>query len=349
MDDKASGKAKGGFARAAKLTPEQRSEIARRAVQKRWAKSGLEGEVLTTEYFNELQIGNAEFKAAVLSDGTRVLTRATFVKAIGRKGKAKGGRAYDDEFKLPVFLTANNIKPYIPEDLKENSAPIIFKHKNTQFIGYKAELLPQVCGVFIDADEAGVLTAMQKHIAQKCRVLIRGLATVGIIALIDEATGYQDVRDRQALQAILDRFLRKEHAAWARRFPLEFYKEIFRLRGWEWKGLRVNPPQIVAKYTNDIVYSRLTPGLLEELEKKNPKNEKGYRRTKHHQWLTEDVGHPALAQHLYAVIGLMRIAEDKGWDQFKVLMDRAYPRYTKLKDLPLFNDLSLPSETEQLS
>jgi hypothetical protein len=349
MDNEASGKAKGGFARAEKLTPEQRSEIARHAVQQRWAKSGIQGDALSTEYFNELNIGNAEFKAAVLEDGTRVLTRATFVKAIGRTGKAKGGRAYDDEFKLPVFLTANNLKPYISDELKENSSPILFKHKNTQFIGYRAELLPQVCGVFIDADEAGVLTKMQKHIAQKCRILLRGFATVGLIALIDEATGYQDVRDRQALQVILDKFLRKEYAAWARRFPLEFYKEIFRLRGWEWKGLKVNPPQIVAKYTNDIVYSRLTPGLLEELEKKNPKNEKGNRKTKHHQWLTEDVGHPALAQHLYAVIGLMRIAEDHGWDTFKVMLDRAYPRYTKLKDLPLFSDLSLPSETQPLS
>jgi hypothetical protein len=96
----------------------------------------------------------------------------------------KGGRAYDDEFKLPVFLTANNLKPYISDELKENSSPIIFKYKETQFIGYKAELLPQVCGVFIDADEAGVLTVMQKHIAQECRILLRGFATVGIIALI---------------------------------------------------------------------------------------------------------------------------------------------------------------------
>ena len=73
-------------------------------------------------------------------------------------GKAKGGRAYDDEFKMPVFLTANNLKPFIPNDLMENSAPVIFKYKNTQYIGYRAELLPQVCGVFIDADEAGVFT-----------------------------------------------------------------------------------------------------------------------------------------------------------------------------------------------
>ena len=57
----------------------------------------------------------------------RVLTRATFVRAIGRRGKAKGGRSYDDEFRTPVFLTAKNLKPFIPSEMLENSAPIIAK------------------------------------------------------------------------------------------------------------------------------------------------------------------------------------------------------------------------------
>src|SRR5208283_5983543 len=110
MEEEIKGKAKGGKARAEKLTPERRKEIAQQAAKERWAKSGVESKIFTTEYFSELKIGNAEFKVAVVEDGTRVLTRATFVKAMGRKGKVKGGRAYDDEFKLPVFLTANNLK-----------------------------------------------------------------------------------------------------------------------------------------------------------------------------------------------------------------------------------------------
>ncbi len=91
-------------------------------------------------------------------------------------------------------------------------------------------------------------------------LLIRALAKVGIIALVDEATGYQEVRGKQALQAILDAFLRKELAAWAKRFPDEFYQQIFRLRDWEWKGRAKNPPQAVAHYTKDIVYSSAGTG-----------------------------------------------------------------------------------------
>jgi hypothetical protein len=167
---------------------------------------------------------------------------------------------------------------------------------------------------------------------------MRGLAHVGIIALVDEATGYQEIRDRLALQAILDRFLRKELAAWAKRFPDEFYQEIFRLRGWQWRGMKVNRPQVVSHYTKDIVYARLAPGILRELETKNPVTEKGRREARHHQWLTEDVGHPALVQRLYSAIALMRASGS--WSEFKRLLDRAYPRYNESLSLPFMLDVS---------
>jgi hypothetical protein len=162
------------------------------------------------------------------------------------------------------------------------------------------------------------------------------LAHVGIIALIDEATGYQEVRDRQALQEILDKYLRKEFAAWAKCFPEEFYKQIFRLRQWQWRGMKVNRPQIVAHYTKDLIYARLAPGILTELEERNPKNEKGHRKAPHYWWLTEDVGHPALAQLLFGVIGLMRIAES--WDEFIRMVDKAYPRRGDTLQLELFQN-----------
>ena len=130
----------------------------------------------------------------------------------------------------------------------------------------------------------------------------------------------------------MDAYLRKELAAWAKRFPDEFYKQIFRLRNCEWKGRMKNPPQAVAQYTKDIVYARLAPGIIEELERKNP-SENGRRRAKHHQWLTEDVGHPALAQHIYSVISLMKISTD--WNQFKVFLDQAHEKRGDTMQLPL--------------
>jgi hypothetical protein len=154
--------------------------------------------------------------------------------------------------------------------------------------------------------------------------------------LVDEATGYQEVRNRQALQAILDAFLRHELAAWAKRFPDEFYREMFRLRGWEWKQVSVKRPILVGKLTNDVVYERLAPGILVELENRNPKDDRGRRAHRHHQWLTEDVGHPALAQHLHAVIGLMRASKD--WSQFHSMLDRAFPRRGEVVQLELLTE-----------
>jgi hypothetical protein len=320
----------GGTARAEALSKKERSEIAKKAAQARWSP-----DIHNAPYFGEWEIAGTKLMFAVLDDEeTRVLTRATFVRAIGRTGKVKGGRAFDDEFQTPVFLTADNLKPFISQELEENSKPIHFRLNGKQAIGYRVDLLPLVCEVFQDARDAKVLRRNQLPIADACRILYRGFARIGITALADEVTGFQEVRNRQAIRAILDKFLRKELAAWAKRFPDEFYQHIFRLKGWEWHGMKINRPQVVAHYTKDLVWSRLAPRLLEELEARNPRDERGNRKAKHHQWLTEDVGHPALAQHLYAVIGLMRVANS--WEQLNRLVNRAFPK--RGDTLELFTD-----------
>lgn len=328
------GAAKGGRARAKKLSPEERSEIAQKAAEARWGKPSLRA-----THEGVLRIGKMEIPCAVLENGQRVLTQSGFMQALGRARQAKGREYYDGDVNLPAFLTAQNLKPFISKDLEVTSSQIEFKPlRGSRAFGYPAELLPKVCDVFLDAEKAGVLIATQKHIAERAHLLIRGLAHVGIVALVDEATQYQEVRDRMALQTILDAFLRKELAAWAKRFPDEFYQEIFRLKSWIWKGMSVNRPQIVGKLTKDIVYARLAPGIMKELEELNPSDERGYRKSRHHQWLTEDVGHPALAQHLYAVIALMRIS--KTWEDFKGMLDRAFPKRGDTLKLPFMADPS---------
>jgi hypothetical protein len=291
-------------------------------------------EILKASHEGPLHIGDVTIPCAVLEDGQRVLTQSGFMRALGRARQAKGRQYYKGDVNLPAFLTANNLKPFIPNELEVTSSQIEFRPINGgKAFGYRAELLPKVCDVFLEAEEAGELTHNQEHIAAKAKMLMRGLAHVGILALVDEATGYQEVRDRLALQKILDAYLRKELAAWAKRFPNEFYEQLFRLRGWQWRGMSVNRPSVVGKYTNDLVYERLAPGILAEMQKRNPKDDKGKRRDRHHQWLTEDVGHPALAQHLHAVIGLMRASSS--WDQFYRMMQRAFPKKGETLELAL--------------
>ncbi|MGH8539421.1 MAG: P63C domain-containing protein, partial [Stenotrophobium sp.] len=98
----------------------------------------------------------------------------------------------------------------------------------------------------VDAKSGGVLNnERQEIIAAQCTILLKGFVRVGITGLVDEATGYEKVKEKHALQAILDAYLRKELAAWAKRFPDEFYEHIYRLRGWTWRGRGTNPPQVV--------------------------------------------------------------------------------------------------------
>ncbi len=329
------GAQKGGEARAARLTKTQRQDIARQAAEARWRHEDSQRGILIpiATHIGDLDIAESSIKCAVLEDGIRVLTRATFVKAIGRKGKAKGGRSYDDEFKTPVFLTAKNLKPFIPSEMLENSSPIIFKLNGQKVIGYRAELLPQVCGVFIDAERAGVLTRNQMPIAEKCNILLRGFATVGIIALVDEATGYQEVRARKALEKILERYIRGQLGKWAKTFPDEFYKEMFRLRGWQYSPFTVKRPQYIGHLTNDIVYERLAPGVLEELRRLEPKDSRGRRKHRLFQWLTDDIGNPRLRDHLIATIALMR--GSSSWKEFSRMLQRAFPKLNTNLELPI--------------
>ncbi len=329
---------KGGQARAAALSTEEKKAIARKAALSRW-----NTDVPHVGFEGSFDLGGKEISAAVLPNGKRIITQGTFLTTIGRSRSPKAGRGVLSTVDgMPFFLQAEALKPFISEELMQSTTPIFYITKTgKRGVGYDAQLLPMVAEVYLKLrdsylEQNKAISKTHEHIIKASDIVLRGLAHVGIVALVDEATGYQDVRDRLALREILDKFMRKEFAAWAKHFPDDFYKEIFRLRGWQWKGMKVNRPQVVAKYTNDIVYKRLTPGLLDELERKNPKDDQGKRKVKHQQWLTEDVGHPALAQHLYATIGLMRINDT--WESFMNMLDRAYPKHKDVRQLLLFND-----------
>jgi hypothetical protein len=326
------GASKGGLARAQSLTPEQRSESARAAVEARWEKAGKHP-IPRAIHTGELKIGDATIPCAVLEDGTRVLTQWGFLRAIGRSGRPAAGRGSDVE-KVAPFLALDNLKPFVTRELEDSTRPILFQvTKGGRAYGYKAEILPRVCEVYLKAREAGALLKTQEKFASACEILTRGLAHTGIIALVDEATGYQDERARDALSKILEAFIARELRPWVRTFPTDFYKEMFRLRQIPYKS-DVKRPQYIGVLTNDLVYARLAPGVLDELRRLTPRDEKGRLKNHLHRRLTEDIGHPKLQQHLSAVTALMKASDS--WKQFKPMMDRALPKY---KRLPLFDGL----------
>jgi hypothetical protein len=339
LKDEPTGRAKGGAARAAKLTQEERSAIARKGALARARKRAepVEPNLPVAEYGSEerpLRILDTEIPCYVLNNGARVLTQQGFLSAIGRSKTPKGGtgvQSIEELDNLPTFLAAWNLKPLITKELLESTKPVKFRlPSGSVAYGFRAEALPQVCNVYLKAQDEELLLRSQKHIAEKAGMLVRGLAETGIVALVDEATGYQEVRARDALQAYLERFIRKELAAWVKTFPDDFFRELYRLKKWDWTGSS-RRPGVVGNYIKDLIYERLGHGVLAELERKNPSDGKGQRKFKHHQWLTDEIGNPALAQHMYALIGFMRAEDD--WEMFKHRFGRAYPK--KGDTLPL--------------
>lgn len=243
-----------------------------------------------------------------------------------RSGWTRRTASGDAGAKLPVFVGHKNLRPFIDNDLAiVLSAPILYKNpQGGRFVhGLDAKLIPQVCDVWLRAKDAGVLGSRQEVVAERAYMLLRSLAHVGIIALVDEATGYQRERARDALAKILEVYISKELAKYARTFPDEFYLHLFRLRGWTVSDLNKRPGY-TAQLTNDIVYARLAPGVLDELKRVQERGETG--RPKHPLYgrLTPQHGHPKLREHLSAVTALMKVSES--WNGFQRLLNRALPR-----------------------
>lgn len=183
-------------------------------------------------------------------------------------------------------------------------------------------MLSKICEVWLDARKDDVLGARQVLVAERTETLIRGFAQIGVVALVDEATGYQYVRQRDALEKLLEEYLSEDLRRWVRTFPPEYFKELCRLRGVQFRS-DIRLPQYFGHLTNDIVYKRLHPRVLKELQERTGKTAKGNRPRKLHQWLSEDRGNPKLVQHLGTVLGFMRIS--KNYEEFKKYLNLGAP------------------------
>lgn len=236
---------------------------------------------------------------------------------------------------LPVLLTAANLKPFIGRELEESAKPRSYRpeHGGAAAYGIAADAIPKICDVWLKARDAGLLRHNQIHLAKSAELLMRGFAHVGIVALVDEATGYQNERAADALSKILEAFIAKELQPYLPTFPGDFYNELFRLRGLEYPTSSVKRPQYFGVLTNDIVYKRLASGVLDELQKSVPRNEIGRPKAKYFQKLTSNIGYPKLREHLGGVVAIMKLSND--YADFKQKLDRLFPHYGHTLPLPL--------------
>ncbi len=331
---KSTGKAAGGDARAKVLSPSRRKEIAKKAANSRWAKDVK----IATHGSNDhpLQIGDIKIPCYVLDDGTRVLSQRGLQSGIGMS--MSGGSTVGEQ-RIAVFLDGLHSKGIEIKDLAARIRnPIKFRNARGGAViyGFEATILADICDVILTARKEKQLHPSQTGFADQCEILVRGFARVGIIALVDEATGFQRDRTKRALAEILEAFVAKEIQPWVKSFPSEFYEELFRLRGLKYSRDSVKRPQYFGHLTNDIIYKRLAPQVLVELKKATEKDTKGRLKTKLFQSLTTDVGHPKLREHIAGVIPVMKLASD--YKKFKVMLNKTHPLYNETMPLNFDDD-----------
>lgn len=328
------GRAKGGKAKNALMTPEQRKEQGLKM-----AKAKKELALLPrATHTGTLRLIDKDIPCAVLEGGTRVLTQSDFMDAMGMYYSGWVANNAPDEpsgtsAEIPHFLAQKSLLPFVDKHLGHLQS-IVLKYKTERGVlahGIRAEIIPRICDIFLDAEKQGGLGKRQKQIAEHAMLLMRALAHVGIIALVDEATGYQRDRARDALAKILEAYVAKELQPYVRTFEPVFYENMFRLRGLPYPPEKVSyRPSYFGHLTNDIVYSRLAPGVLKALKDEAKKEEKS---THLHRHLTPGYGRMELIKHLSMVVAYMRDATN--WQQFIAKMNKYAPRFNETIPLDL--------------
>lgn len=276
-----------------------------------------------------LIIGGVQIPCYVLDDGRAVITHRGIQAALklSQSGGIRRTSSLLEEF-ISKGLDCNDLSSCITNPIRFRGN--VGSGANVLVYGYEATVLVDLCDVILTARDQGLLQAQQQDAAAQAYILLRAFAKVSIIALIHEVTGYQKQRPdgelQTTLQAILEQYIARDLLTWTKTFPDEFYRELFRLKGWPFdlsERRRWTPE--VGRLTNDLIYERLAPGVLEELRRVSPRNDDGKLKNKYHQRLTEDVGHPQLREHIKLVINLMKAGDN--WTSFYVGVGRVRPRY----------------------
>ena len=261
----------------------------------------------------KLTIGDVEMECHVLNDFRRVLTQREMVRVLSPAGRESGNLA--GYFQSKAFADK-------PLDL---GAVIPFRVPGTQYVahGYEATTLIEICERYLEARDEGLLRGGQKKLAVQAEIVIRSCAKVGIIALIDEATGYDKFKTKQEYQLKLQAFIADELQEWARMFPDDFWFELARL-----ENIHYSPrarPLRWGKYVMMFVYDAIDEDIGKELRKKNP--DPHYLQN-HHQWLKK-FGRDKVHDQITKVVTIMKLCENI--DEFRQKFSKLFNRTTQME------------------
>lgn len=244
-----------------------------------------------------LSVGEADEVAPVLcyvlNDGRRVISRTSALGAIASGADKKTG----GDLQRYVRPAQRYLRVKLEDELVEFELDNV---KNKGVYGITAECFLEICRALVRAANDGALkTDSQQELGKRASAFLAACANVGLIALIDEATGYQYTRPEDALQIKLRAYLEEEMRPWEKTFPDELWVEFGRLTGW--KGNVQNRPKYWGHLVNQLIYQYLDPDVYEWLKTNQPKPRHG---SNYHQWLSDQYGLPKLIEHIWMVVGM---------------------------------------------
>lgn len=276
-----------------------------------------------------LKIHDIEIACYILEDGTPVLNKGRMMKALGRSWR---GSSRSDK---PNFIGAKNLQPFIGEELEGYLEGVKFWDGGRLVSGYDAKILPYICKVYYDAGKAGILTKTQIPTAIICEALTQAFSIVGITALIYEQLGFEKYKHPQAFRMLVESYMSEEARKWAKEFPDDFFVQLDRIYGNQ-KTVSNNRPQYYAKFIRKYIYDPLEKGIiLKELDQRNPTNSKGNRKKRHHTFLSEEIGLPAVRAQIWQVIATLKISTTKRKfeNNYRRMMGQSY-------QVDLFEDIN---------
>lgn len=256
-------------------------------------------------HWGELEIGDTVLPCYVLENGERVFSLKGVVVGLI---ETEGGQ-------LAEYIKVKSLKSFLSKELtpaENGTIPSLIRFDtgghafSKHALGLPVEQFIDLCRAYSEAAEAEEygkikLTERQKQIATNANRFLRACSKIGVVALVDEATGYQYDRAEDALQFKLKLYLEEEMRQWEKTFPDELWQEFGHLTNW--KGSLHQRPKYWGKLVMELIYNYLDKDVADWLKNNVPRPQKGQN---YHQWLSSQYGLKKLVEHIWMLIGMAR-------------------------------------------
>lgn len=235
----------------------------------------------------------------------------------------KGGGAYwkrkkTDSAVLPEYLSSPLLKDFISSDLKEklDSAVSYIATNGKYSQGIEATVLPLICDVYYKASIKHKDNEGLKKAGETAYKIILAFSQYGVLKYVEQITGYRYTDEDIIIAKQLKEWgVSPTIVDWGKEFQTEFYRHIYRLKGWDFNPKTVKKPQVIGTYTNKYIYSYLPADVFSWIKENTPKSKAGNKTARYFQSLDDKKGKEIFRNQLVSVTTLLKIS--KSWADFE--------------------------------